>query len=307
MLSQGKNMRWLTLGCFLFGLAASGCQTDAFCFNCHASTGTGGGGSVDVPDGMTIIIPPDEDTGAPPTMPDAGPKPPCSADLGTDPNNCGACGNVCSYPGAFPKCVDGKCQFDKCADGLVDVNQDLSDGCECTVTNGGTEICDDIDNDCNGTKDDGFDLQTDVNNCGDCNTPCPELPHSAVSCTKGRCGYDCEAGYENLGQRGVGCPYKCPVVPSIPEACNGIDDDCDGVIDDGDPGAGVPCDDNCPEVLDTSTGTMVKKCVGECQPGTTVCSGTSDGVVCVGGTRPNPELCDSKDNDCNGVVDDAST
>jgi hypothetical protein len=188
MFTEGMKMRWLTLGCFLFGLVASGCQTEAFCFNCSNHPGPGDSGPMHEMDGPVIIIRPPMDAGPPPKM-DAGPKPPCSADLDTDPNNCGTCGNVCSIPGAFPKCVDGKCEFDKCAEGLVDVNQDLQDGCECTITNGGTEICDDIDNDCNGKKDDGFDLQTDVDNCGDCNTPCPELPHATRSCSKGRCAY----------------------------------------------------------------------------------------------------------------------
>ena len=102
--------------------------------------------------------------------------------------------------GAFAKCVDGKCQFDKCADGLVDTNKDIKDGCECTITNGGTEICDQIDNDCNGTADDGFDLDTDVQNCGACNTPCSDLPHASVACTAGKCEYTCEDGFSRLGR-----------------------------------------------------------------------------------------------------------
>jgi hypothetical protein len=290
----GKTMmRWLAFCCFVFGLAASGCTTDAYCFVCHHDRDAGP--PAKVPDAQIIIItPPPMDAGGMHIQPDTGPPPPaCNADLTTDPANCGACGNVCSYAGAFGKCVNGTCAFEKCADGFVDVNKNSKDGCECTVTNGGTEACDSIDNDCNGKVDDGFDLQTDVNNCGACNTACPELPHSALSCVAGECHYDCEGGYSDLGQKGVGCPYQCPVSPGIPETCNGVDDDCDGIIDDGDPGAGVPCDDNCPN----------GKCVGECASGTTVCTGTAAGVACVGGTRPTVEVCDGKDNDCDGVTD----
>jgi hypothetical protein len=294
MFFERMKMRWLALGCFVLGLTASGCTTDAFCFVCHQSKDAGPPKAA--PDGAPPIIiqpPPPTDSGMH-VQPDTGPKLPCDSDLTTDPNNCGSCGNVCSYPGAYAKCVDGNCQFDRCADGLVDVNHDLKDGCECTITNGGVELCDGIDNNCDGKVDEGFDTNTDVNNCGACNTACPTLPHSTVSCAMGSCKYDCEGGYSDLGQKGVGCPYQCPVSPPVAETCNGIDDDCNGIIDDGSlQGVGVACDDNCPN----------GKCQGECTSGTTVCTGTSAGIECVGGTRPTGELCDGKDNDCDGVVD----
>jgi hypothetical protein len=73
------------------------------------------------------------------------------------------------------------------------------------------------------------------------------------------------------------------------ELCNGVDDDRDGDIDEGDPGAGFPC----------SSG-LVGACflgVGHCVEGA---------VACVPNVAPVAETCANagNDDDCDGVVDD---
>ncbi|NQV08998.1 hypothetical protein HQ529_04060 [Candidatus Woesearchaeota archaeon] len=73
--------------------------------------------------------------------------------LSSDEFNCGSCGNICYYPKAFASCVEGVCQFDGCYKDYYDTNSGLSDGCECFQTNEGIEVCDGIDNDCDGTID----------------------------------------------------------------------------------------------------------------------------------------------------------
>ncbi|MCB9506340.1 MAG: hypothetical protein H6698_00415 [Myxococcales bacterium] len=48
------------------------------------------------------------------------------------------------------------------------------------------EVCDGVDNDCDGAIDDGFDLLTDEDNCGECGTRCAEAGPSSI-CVRGRC------------------------------------------------------------------------------------------------------------------------
>jgi hypothetical protein len=232
------------------------------------------------------------------TSVDGGPDA-CSSNLDTDPKNCGACGHVCDLFGAFPSCVAGQCVIDTCAAGRVDLNGIASDGCEyaCAPTNGGVEICDDVDNDCDGVKDEGFDLTTDTDNCGSCGNVC-SLPNAKTVACSAVLGFPtcvveaCEDGYSNVDSIDAnGCEYGCPVFPTTAEACNGQDDDCDGVVDQGNPGGGVACDETCPNGI----------CEGECTAGTTLCAG--GGLVCVPGVGPALEVCDGLDNDCDGVAD----
>ncbi|MEO1219717.1 MAG: MopE-related protein, partial [Bacteroidota bacterium] len=92
--------------------------------------------------------------------------------------------------GAFVEgCMNGACTY-ACENGRVDVNGDFAsgpdgDGCECVITEGGTEICDGLDNDCDGLVDNG-DSAPDG---------CQPVEGATVTiCDEGSCTYACVSG-----------------------------------------------------------------------------------------------------------------
>ena len=79
----------------------------------------------------------------------------------------------------------------------------------------------------------------------------------------------------------------CNAAPASTEICDGLDNDCDGPIDE-DLVVDAPCQ-------------IIIEGVGACE-GTQVCFGPL-GMKCQGAT-PEAEACDFKDNDCDGLIDE---
>ncbi|HEY3352446.1 MAG TPA: MopE-related protein [Polyangia bacterium] len=206
--------------------------------------------------------------------------------LDSDPNNCGRCGRACVLPHATGSCVAGECTF-TCLTGWVDTDADLaaglesSNGCECHLSNGGAEICDGIDNDCNGVTDDGV-----LPEVGDDCFP-------AQGCAGGQCHGACHAGVKRCEAGELVCDGA---QGPTPEVCDGVDNDCNGLVDDGVEarlcyGSASGCD--------VAAGT----CQGSCKLGLQLCTGTGGWGACQGEVGPSPETCNALDDDCDGEVD----
>lgn len=83
--------------------------------------------------------------------------------------------------------------------------------------------------------------------------------------------------------------------PSAVEICDGRDQDCSGVADDGP--SGQPLEESCYSGPNGTAG------VGLCSAGIRRCLG-GQWSSCNGQTLPMAEMCDGRDEDCNGTADD---
>src|SRR5262249_49175019 len=90
-----------------------------------------------------------------------------------------------------------------------------------------------VDANCDGTLNNQPNLMTDVTNCGSCGNNClAGAVHANWGCVAGACVFQgCESGYYDLNSDQK-CEYPCVFV-SAQESCNGVDDNCNGQIDEG--------------------------------------------------------------------------
>jgi len=210
-------------------------------------------------------------------------------DTDTDEENCGGCGVVCAPASAFGLCEGGECGIDRCDVGFFDIDGDPDNGCEyrCLPTAEDDTVCDFRDNDCDGEVDEDFDFDNDIDNCGSCARTC-RFANAAASCVAGECILgDCNEDFYDIDERdATGCEYACTPADPATEVCNRRDDDCDGMVDEGDPGGGAPCGND----------------TGACVAGTERCIGGA--IQCEGAVEESTETCNEEDDDCDGMTDE---
>ncbi|MBU1898516.1 putative metal-binding motif-containing protein, partial [Myxococcota bacterium] len=234
-------------------------------------------------------------------------------DTQSDSLNCGSCNQRCNLLNALPRCERGECAIDACLEGFVDLNRNPLDGCEyeCTLTEQGIEVCDQIDNDCDGQIDEDFDLATSNAHCGACNQACA-FDNAEAECQQTDCVFiQCERGYFDANQNlNDGCEYQCVISQGGVEACDLIDNDCDGETDeDFDTLSDVRHCGSCNQICffpNATPGCNLGSCVlADCNNNYwDIDQESSNGCEynCV--FQSDDELCNQRDDNCDGQIDE---
>jgi uncharacterized repeat protein (TIGR01451 family) len=207
----------------------------------------------------------------------ASPDLPAPFATNTTEHSCRAAANDATCDGIDDDCdgqvdedyvaLDTSCGVGACAStGTTScVNGEVIDSCVTGDPNSDDTSCDNVDNDCNGSVDDGFVSENTTCGVGAC------AATGSTSCVEGTVIDSCTAG----------TPANDDVT------CDNIDNDCNGTVDDG----YVPVDTTCGVGACAATGNT------SCVDGTVTDS-------CQRGTEASDNNCNNIDDDCDGVIDD---
>jgi hypothetical protein len=168
-----------------------------------------------------------------------------------------------------------------------------------------TELCNNLDDDCDGVTDNKVGSTTGYSLTFTCDSICAGTAGCVQSAGQ------CHNGTSTCSSGGWGsCAGE---IGPTAELCNNLDDNCDGYTDNA-PGMGnnslsQSCGSACTSWnANTATHpadpeTACQQGVGQCSNGVQSCSGGLWGTSCVGETGPSVELCNGLDDDCDGFTD----
>jgi len=198
--------------------------------------------------------------------------------------------------------VGDACEDDTDNDGDPDITDCVDDNPD--IHHGANEVCDGLDNNCNAIVDEGF-LDTD----GDGETDCVDEDDDNDTFLDDD---DCE-------------PLNPAVNPDADEQCNGVDDNCDGevdetfgdtdgdgltdCVDEDDDNDDIPdTEDNCPLIVNEDQANADGDFWGDACDSDDDNDGDPDETDCepfdAAVNHSAFEKCDGKDNNCDGVVDE---
>ncbi|MBI4843511.1 MAG: putative metal-binding motif-containing protein [Nitrospirae bacterium] len=197
--------------------------------------------------------------------------------------------------------VDRTCPAGSDSDGDGYVTPTDCDDTQASINPSATEICDGYDNNCDGSVDEGFNVDGDAyKTCeGDCNDNNAAIhPGAMESCdsSDNDCDGIIDEGFDVDGDTYKTCTGDCndlalSIHPGVPDSdCDGTDEDCDGTADEDYPATPTTC-------------------------GVGICSGNVGHLTCSGGTvvdtcdpyhgaAPSDATCNGTDEDCSGASDE---